>query len=140
MSREWLTLLLRRTDAVACVYRLAASMSAGINGLQSRVEFHRRGLFDATITLHDGRDFGVARQYLALRHRSLYDRLRAISEYDYSRRRDVVLILVPSVWESRLTTRFCEERNIDDRYVAVESRDMVERLDLRPLAYDLVDD
>ena len=62
MSREWLTLLIRRMDAVASVYRLAASMSPGIDGLRSRVEFHRRGRFDATITLHDGRDFGVVRQ------------------------------------------------------------------------------
>ena len=130
-SREWLTLLIRRTDAVAAVYRLAASMSPGIDGLRSRVEFHRRGRFDATITLHDGRGFGVVRQGLALRRRSLYDRLRAIAEYDYTRRPDTVLILVPSVWEERLTTRFCEERNIRDCYVAVESRDALERRDLR---------
>ena len=35
------------------------------------------GRFDAFITLHDGRSFGVVRQGLALRRRSLYDRLRA---------------------------------------------------------------
>ena len=52
--REWLTLLIRRIDAVASVYRLAASMSPGIDGLRSRVEFHRRGRFDAAIiTLDD---------------------------------------------------------------------------------------
>ena len=131
MSREWLTLLIRRMDTVASVYRLAASMSPRIDGLRSRVEFHRRGRFDATITLHDGRDFGVVRQGLALRRRSLYDRLRAIAEYDYSRRPDTVLVLVPSVWEERLTTRFCEERNLDDCYVAVESRVALERRDRR---------
>ena len=114
MSREWLTLLIRRMDAVASVYRLAASMSPGIDGLRSRVEFHRRGGFDATITLHDGRSFGVVRQGLALRRRSLYDRLRAIAEYDYTRRPSAVLVLVPSVWEERLTTRFCERLNLDD--------------------------
>ena len=97
-SREWLTLLIRRMDAVAAVYRLAASMSPGIDGLRSHVEFYRRGRFDATIRLHDGRTFGVVRQGLALRRRSLYDRLRAIAEYDYTRRPDTVLILVPSVW------------------------------------------
>ena len=43
MSSEWLTLLIRRMDAVASVYRLAATMSPGIDGLRSRVEFHRRG-------------------------------------------------------------------------------------------------
>ena len=61
MSREWLTLLIRRMDAVASIYRLAASMSPGIDGLRTRVEFHRRGRFDAAITLHDGRSFGVVR-------------------------------------------------------------------------------
>ena len=131
VSREWLTLLIRRMDAVASIYRLAASLSPGIDGLPSRVEFHRRGRFDATTTLHDGRSFGVVRQGLALRRRSLYDRLRAIAEYDYSRRPGAVLILVPSVWEERLTTRFCDERNIRDCYVAVESRDALERRDRR---------
>ena len=131
VSREWLTLLIRRMDAVASIYRLAASMSPGIDGLRSHVEFHRRGRFDATITLHDGRSFGVVRQGLALRRRSLYDRLRAIAEYDYSRRPGTVLILTPSVWEERLTTRFCENRNIRDCYVAVESRDALARRDLR---------
>ena len=61
LSREWLTLLIRRMDAVASIYRLAASMSPGIDGLRTRVEFHRRGRFDAAITLHDGRSFGVVR-------------------------------------------------------------------------------
>ena len=88
VSSEWLTLLIRRMDVVASVYRLAASLSSGVDGLRSYVEFHRRGRFDATVTLHDGRSFGVVRQGLALRRRSLYDRLRAIAEYDYTRRPD----------------------------------------------------
>ena len=57
------------------------------------VEFHRRGRLDATITLHDSRSFGIVRQGLALRRRSLYDRLRAIAEYDYTRRPAAVLVL-----------------------------------------------
>ena len=128
--REWLTLLIRRMDAVAAVYRLAASMSPGTRSRRSHVEFHRRGRFDATITLHDGRSFGVVRQGLALRRRSLYDRLRAIAEYDYTRRPDNVLILVPSVWEQRLTARFCVQLNLDDCFVAVETRDALEGRDL----------
>ena len=131
LSRECLTLLIRRMDAVAAVYRHAASLSPGIDGLRSHVEFHRRGRFDATITLHDSRSFGIVRQGLALRRRSLYDRLRAIAEYDYTRRPDTVLILVPSVWEERLTTRFWEERNLRECFVAVESRDALERRDIR---------
>ena len=131
VSSEWLTLLIRRMDAVAAVYRLAASLSPGIRSLRPHVEFHRRGRFDATITLHDGRRFGVVRQGLALRRRSIYDRLRAIAEYDYTRRPDTILILTPSIWEERLTTRFCEERNLRDCFVAAESRAALERRDLR---------
>ncbi len=131
MSREWLALLIRRMDAVASVYRLAATISPGVDGLRSQVEFHRRGRFDATITLHDGRSFGVVRQGSALRRRSLYDQLRAIAEYDYWRRPGAVLVLTPSVWEQGLTARFCMEVNLSDFYVAVESREALERRDYR---------
>ena len=131
VSREWLALLIRRMDAVAAVYRLAASLSPGIDGLRSHVEFQHRGRFDATITLHDGRTFGVVRQGLALRRRSLYDRLRAIAGYDYTRRPVATLILTPSVWEERLTARFCIDLNLHDCFVAVETRDALERRDLR---------
>ena len=130
VSREWLALLIRRMDAVATIYRLAASLSPGVDGLRSHVEFHRRGRFDATITLHDCRTFGVVRQGLALRRRSLYDRLRAIAEYHYTRRPDTILVLTPSVWEQRLTTRFSMELNLEDSYVGVESQDTLERRDL----------
>ena len=95
------------------------------------MEFHRRGRFDATITLHEGRRFGVVRQGLALRRRSLYDRLRAIAECDYTRRPDTILVLTPSVWEQRLTGGFCERIYLRDSYIAVESRDALERQDLR---------
>ena len=131
MSREWLTLLIRRMDAVASIYRLAASLSPGIDGLRSHVEFHRRGRFDAAVTLHDGRSFGVVRQGLALRRRSLYDRLRAIAQYGHGRRPGTVLILTPSVWELRRTARFCINNDLRDCYVAVESRESFERRDLR---------
>ena len=95
-SRQWLASLIRRMDAVASVYRLAATLSPGVDGLETQVEFHRRGRFDAVITLHNGRSFGVVRQGLALRRCSLYDRLRAIAEYHYTRRPSVVLVLTPS--------------------------------------------
>ena len=131
MSREWLTLLLRRMDTVAAVYRLAATMSPGTDSRSSHVEFYRRGRFDAVITLHDGRDFGVVRQGLALRRRSLHDRLRALAHYDSSRRPDVVLILVPSVWERRQTGRFCEGVYLTNFFIAVESRWVLERRDRR---------
>ena len=130
-SREWLAPLIRRMDAVAAVYRIAASLSPGTDGLRSHVEFHRRGRFDATITLHDGRSFGVVRQGLALRRRSLYDRLGAIAGYDYTRRPSATLILTPSIWELRLTTRFCINLNLHDCFAAAETRNALERRDLR---------
>ena len=126
VSREWLTLLIHRMDAAASIYRLAASLSPGIDGLRTQVDFHRRGRFDAVITRHDGRSFGVVRQGPALRRRSLFDRLRAIAEYGYRRRPGTVLVLTPSVWEQRLTTRFCENANLEETYVAVESREALE--------------
>ena len=76
-------LLIRRMDAVASMYRLAATLSPGEDGLRAHVEFHRRGRMDATITLPDGRRVGVVRQGTALRRRSLNDRLRAIARFDY---------------------------------------------------------
>ncbi len=131
VSRQWLALLIRRMDAVASVYRLAATLSPGVDGLCSQVEFHRRGRFDAVITLHNGRSFGVVRQGLALRRRSLYDRLRAIAEYHYSHRPSVVLILVPSPWEQRLTDEFCRNAELRDCYVGVERRETLEQWDRR---------
>ena len=126
VSRQWLTLLLRRLDAVASAYRLAATLSPGVDGRETRVEFYRRGRFDAIITRHNGRSFGVVRQGLALRRRSLYDRLRAIAEYHHYRRPSVVMVLVPSPWEQRLTDEFCMNADLRDYYVAVESRDTLE--------------
>ena len=43
VSREWLALLIRRMDAVAAVYRIAAPFSPAIDGLRSHVEFPPQG-------------------------------------------------------------------------------------------------
>ena len=126
VSRQWLMLLLRRMDAVAGVYRLDWRSRRGITRAGPWVEFHRPGRFDATIVLHNDRSFGVARQGLGLRRHSLYDRLRAIAEYDHSRRPGTVLVLVPSAWEQQLTARLCERVRLDDCFAGVESRDALE--------------
>ena len=130
-SRQWLALLLRRMDAVASVYRLAATLSPGVDRLETRVEFQRRGRFDAVITLHNGRSFGVVRQGLALRRRSLYDRLRAIAEYRPAHRPSVVLVLRPSRWKQRPTGEFCLNADLRDCYVGVERREILEEWDRR---------
>ncbi|MDE2780314.1 MAG: replication-relaxation family protein [Chloroflexota bacterium] len=126
VSRQWLALLIRRIDAVASVCRLAATLSPGVDGRETQVEFQRRGRFDAVITLHNGRSFGVVRQGLALRRRSLYDRLRAIAEYHHNRRPSMVLVLVPSPWEQRLTDEFCLNADFRDYFVGVERRETLE--------------
>ncbi|MDE2937390.1 MAG: hypothetical protein OXR67_00500 [Chloroflexota bacterium] len=130
-SRQWLALLIRRMDAVASVYRLTATLSPGVDGLETLVEFHCRGRFDAGITLHNGRSFGVARQGLALRRCSLYDRLQAIIVYHYNRCPSVVLVLLPSPWEQRLTDEFCLNADLRDCYVGVEYRETLEGWDHR---------
>ena len=130
-SKEWLTLLIRRMDAVAAIYRLAAALSPGRDGLRTQVEFFRRGRFDAAITLHDGSSFGIVRQGLALQRRSLYDRLRTIAKYDYTRLPGAILVLTSSKWEERLTARFCIDQSLQDCYVAAESRDVSENRDPR---------
>ena len=50
-------------DAVAAVYRTAASLSAGIGGLRSHVDFHCRSRFDSTITVHDRLNLGGDTRY-----------------------------------------------------------------------------
>ena len=46
-------------EAQVAVHRgLAAFLFPGIDGLRTKVDFHRRGRFDATITRHDGSSFG----------------------------------------------------------------------------------
>ena len=129
VSRQWLTLLIRRMDAVASVYRLAATLSPGVDGLETLVEFQRRGRFDAVITLNNGRSFGVVRQGFALRRLSLYDRLRAIAEYHHTHRPSVVLVLTPSPWEQRLTDELCLNSDLRDCYVGVECRETLEEWD-----------
>ena len=111
------------------MYRLAATLSPGVDELETQVEFQRRGRFDAVITPHNGRSFGVVRQGLALRRRSLYDRLRAIAKYDYSHRPSAVLVLAPSPWEQRLTDEFYLNADLRDCYVAVECRATLEEWD-----------
>lgn len=86
VSREWPVLFIRRVDAVASVYRLAASLSPGTDGPRTQVDLHRRGRFDDVITRHDGLSFGVVRQGPALRRRSLYGRVGRIRELKYQNR------------------------------------------------------
>ena len=130
MSREWHRILIRRLDAVASVYRIAATMSLGAGGLKSGVTFCRKGHIDAMITLSNGGRFAIVRQGRALRRARLNDHLRAIHEYEYPRRPDVVLVLTPSAWERDLTTQYWMARAFQGGYVAVESADALTRHDL----------
>ena len=131
VSKEWLGLLIGRMDAVAAIYRLAATMSRDSGGLGAHVQFHRKGAFDATITLRDGRSFGVARQGRGLARRSLRARLKRIHEGEARPSPDTVLILTPSPWERNLTAIWCEGKGFQDGYVAAESGYALTRRDRR---------
>ena len=61
-SRQWLALLTRQMDAVASVYRLAATLLPGSEWLRTRVDSYCRGRLDAVITRHDDRSFSEVRQ------------------------------------------------------------------------------
>ena len=126
MSRERLTWLIRRLDAVASVYRLAATMSGVTQGKGAHVEFHPWGGVDASITLADGRLFGVVRQGPALRRRTFYDRLRTMADLDSASQPNTVLVLTPSEWELRRSIVFCREQGLYQCFVAVESREALE--------------
>ena len=105
-------------------------MSLGAGGLEADVTFYRKGHIDAMITLADGGRFAVVRQGRALRRARLNDHLRAIHEYEYPRRPDVVLVLTPSAWERDLTTQYWMAKAFQGGYVAVESEDSLTRHDL----------
>ena len=133
MSKEWLRLLIRRMDAVASIYRLAASLSRR----SRRAHVHALSSSDAvastqTITLHDGRTIRCcAPRTGPSRRRSLYDRLKTISEYDYTRRPEAILVLTPTEWEERLTAQFCIDLNLQNCYVTAECREALEDRDRR---------
>ncbi len=105
VSREWLALLIRRMYAVAAVYRLASTMSPSINGLRSHVEFHRRGRFDATLTLSGGRSVGILRQGPTLPSANLRYRLRTLENLPSKQRPMVTLVLTHSDHATRRAIR-----------------------------------
>ena len=122
MSSQWLRILIQRMDAVVAVYRVAAMMSPGIDGLRARVSFYRRGSCDALITLHDGRSFGIVRQGVALKRARLNDRLRAIHQ-GRRPRPGTVLILTPSPWERDVTADYWRSKALMGAFVAAETAD-----------------
>ena len=128
ISREWMRILIGRMDAVGSIYRLAATMSPGTGGLRTCVAFHRKGAVDATITLHDGKRFGVARQGRALARRSLHARLMRIWKNHDSA--DSLLILAPSPWEGVITANWASDHGFPYGYVAAESVDALTRRDI----------
>ena len=97
-SREWLSLLIRRMDAVASVYRLASSLSPGIDGLRSHVEsrdaLESRGL---RLWCHQSWVFG-----------SSYHSLSCLAFHKYYRMPIVRLSLRPSALRESLSDALLE--------------------------------
>ena len=101
MSREWLTLLIRRMDAVASSTDSPPRCPPASTGSGPAWSSTAGAASTPPSPSTTAAASAWCARALALRRRSLYDRLRAIAEYDYTRRPDTVLILVPSVWELR---------------------------------------
>ena len=131
VSQQWLTLLRDRMDAVASICRLAMALSPGMARTAPKWSSTAATGSMPRSPCTTGGALAWCAKGQALRRRSLYDRLRAIAEYDPSRRPGTVLVLVPSPWEQRLTARLCERIHLHDCYVAVESRAALESEDRR---------
>ena len=131
VSKEWLTLLIRRMDAVPSVYRLASSLSSGIDGLRSHCGVPPQGPLrryrhpPRRPQLRRGAPGLGPAEPVSLRPAESHSGVRLHPPPRHGP------CPHPSVREERLTTKFCEGRNLRDCYVAVESREALERRNLR---------
>ena len=117
MSREWMRMFIERIDGTASVYALAAAMSTDAGG--THIEFHRKGILDAVLTLCDGRTFGVMRRGRALRPKSWRDRVMHF--WHAGQNVDEMLFLVPSPWERSMVVRWGTEAVVPAGYIAAEA-------------------
>ena len=90
VSGHWRRLLLGRLDAVAVIYRLAATVSSIAHPLRFR--WYRASPLDAALVLPDGRTIGVVRQGLASERTAFSKRLRRLHEGPHP---GALLVLLP---------------------------------------------
>ena len=90
LSAHWRRLLLGRLDALAVIYRLAATVSSIAHPLRFR--WYRAWPLDTALVLPDGRSLGIIRQGLASDRTGFSKRLRRLYEGPLP---GAILVLVP---------------------------------------------
>ena len=90
VSAQWQRLLLQRLDALAAIYRVAATIAEVARPL--RWQWHRAGPADAALTLPDGRTIAIVRQGRTVARTPFAKRLRRLRAGPLP---SVVLVLAP---------------------------------------------
>ena len=106
VSKQWFRLLAERLDAVAVLYRVAASVAdADPHKDPVRVDHYRNGPYDMLLTLSGGRTIGMTRQGPALPTSRLRYRLRSIERLDSGDTPFVTLVLTHADQATRRAIR-----------------------------------
>ena len=100
VSAQWQRLLLQRLDAVAAIYRVAATIALLARPL--RFQWYRASPVDAAITLPDGRTIAIVRQGRMVDRTPFAKRLRRFREGPLP---STVLVLVPDAVRLRAARR-----------------------------------
>ena len=103
VTAHWQRILLGRLDAVAVIYRLAATV-ADAGDCFPRFRWYRSLPLDAAMTLDDGRTLGVIRQGATADRTGFSDRIGRLLDPDLSRPR-ALLALLPDDARLRQTRR-----------------------------------
>ncbi len=90
VSRQWQRILVDRLDALAVIYRLAATVANAAHPVRFR--WYRAAPLDAAMTLPGGRTLGVLRQGAAADRTGFAKRVRRLADGPLP---GVVLVLVP---------------------------------------------
>ncbi|MDE2933851.1 MAG: replication-relaxation family protein [Chloroflexota bacterium] len=123
ISAHWRRLLLGRLDALAVIYRLAATLCSITHPLRFR--WYRASPVDAALVLSDGRSIGVVRQGLASDRTAFSKRLRRLYEDPLP---GALLVFVPDEVRLRHARRLLRDAPIPaflalERHVAASDAD-----------------
>ncbi len=106
VSKQWFRLLAERLDAVAVLYRVAATIAdADPHRKPVRVDHYRQGPYDMLLTLSGGRSIGIIRQGATLPTSKLRYRLRSAERMRSRDRPFVTLVLTDADQTTRRAIR-----------------------------------
>ncbi len=106
VSKQWVRLLAERLDAVAVLYRIAATVAdSDPHNDPMRVDHYRKGPYDMLLTLSGGRSIGLLRQGPTLSTSNLRYRIRSIERLHNAERPFVTLVLTHADQATRRAIR-----------------------------------